>query len=127
MFFFFFQHGAPRDLLSFPTRRSSDLFADIGMGIGLIIAGLASVILGQAVFGSRVIIISTLAVALGSVLYRVTIQIALQVGLDPNDMKLVSAVLVVIALVLPTWGAFRRIGALRSLRRTAATSTTGGD
>ncbi len=102
-------------------------FADISMGIGLIIAGLASVILGQAVFGSRVIIISTLAVALGSVLYRVTIQIALQVGLDPNDMKLVSAVLVVIALVLPKWGAFRRIGALRSLRRTAATSTTGGD
>ena len=102
-------------------------FADISMGIGLIIAGLASVILGQAVFGSRVIVISTLAVALGSVLYRVTIQIALQVGLDPNDMKLVSAVLVVIALVLPKWGAFRRIGALRSLRRTAATSTTGGD
>ncbi|QDB80485.1 ABC transporter permease [Georgenia sp. 311] len=100
-------------------------FADISMGIGLIIAGLASVILGQAVFGSRVIIVSTLAVVLGSVLYRVTIQIALQAGLDPNDMKLVSAVLVVIALVLPRWGVFRRVGALRSLRRTAAT-TTGG-
>src|SRR5690554_2687349 len=87
-------------------------FADISMGIGLIIAGLASVILGQAVFGS--------------VLYRVTIQIALQAGLDPNDMKLVSAVLVVIALVLPRWGVFRRVGALRSLRRTAATSSSPG-
>jgi len=101
-------------------------FADISMGIGLIIAGLASVILGQAVFGSRVIIVSTLAVVLGSVLYRVTIQIALQAGLDPNDMKLVSAVLVVIALVLPRWGVFRRVGALRSLRRTAATTTSPG-
>ncbi len=104
-------------------------FADISMGIGLIIAGLASVILGQAVFGSRVIIISTLAVVLGSVLYRVAIQVALQVEfLDANDMKLISAVLVVIALVLPKWGVFRRVNALRSLRRTAATSsTTGGE
>lgn len=103
-------------------------FADISMGIGLIIAGLASVILGQAVFGSRLIVISTLAVVLGSVLYRVAIQVALGVSwLDANDMKLISAVLVVVALVLPKWGVFRRVGALRSLRRTAATtSTTGG-
>ncbi|WP_324649290.1 ABC transporter permease [Georgenia sp. H159] len=101
-------------------------FADISMGIGLIIAGLASVILGQAVFGSRVILISTLAVVLGSILYRVTIQVALQAGLDPNDMKLISAVLVVVALVLPKWGVFRRVSALRSLRRTAATSSTTG-
>ena len=102
-------------------------FADISMGIGLIIAGLASVILGQAVFGSRVIVISTLAVVLGSVLYRVAIQLALQVPwLEANDMKLVSAVLVVLALVLPKWGAFRRIGALRSLRRTAATTSSPG-
>src|SRR5699024_8284076 len=100
-------------------------FADISMGIGLIIAGLASVILGQAVFGSRVIVISTLAVVLGSILYRVVIQLALQVPwLEANDMKLVSAVLVVTALLLPRWGVFRRVGALRSLRRTAATTTT---
>lgn len=100
-------------------------FADISMGIGLIIAGLASVILGQAVFGSRVIVISTLAVVLGSILYRVVIQLALQVPwLEANDMKLVSAVLVVTALLLPRWGVFRRVGALRSLRRTAAATTT---
>src|SRR5699024_7234419 len=65
-------------------------FADISMGIGLIIAGLASVILGQAVFGSRVILISTLAVVLGSILYRVTIQIALQVGLDRSEERRVG-------------------------------------
>jgi putative ABC transport system permease protein len=95
-------------------------FADISMGIGLIVAGLASVILGQAVFGSRVVVISTLAVVLGSILYRVTIQLALQVGLNPNDMKLISALLVVAALVLPQWGVFRRVPRLRAFRRTAA-------
>ena len=55
-------------------------FADIGMGIGLILAGLASVIIGQAVFGTRLIWIATLAVVLGSVFYRVVIQLALQAG-----------------------------------------------
>lgn len=98
-------------------------FADISMGIGLIIAGLASVILGQAVFGSRLIVISTVAVVLGSVLYRVTIQLALEAGLDPNDMKLISAALVVAALVLPQWSVFRRIPTLRSFRRSQAVSS----
>ncbi|MGW9549835.1 ABC transporter permease [Citricoccus zhacaiensis] len=87
-------------------------FADIGMGIGLIIAGLASVILGQAIFGTRSILVAVLAVIAGSVLYRVAIQLALTVGLDPNDMKLVSAVLVVIALVVPQMPFFRRRKAL---------------
>jgi putative ABC transport system permease protein len=92
-------------------------FADIGMGIGLILAGLASVIIGQAIFGSRLIIIASLAVVLGSVLYRVVIQLALQAGLNPNDMKLISAVLVVIALVLPQWKFFKRIGGLANMRK----------
>lgn len=78
-------------------------FADIGMGIGLILVGLASVILGQAVFGSRFIIVSTLAVVLGSILYRVVIYLALNVGFNQQDMKLISAVLVVLALLLPQW------------------------
>ncbi|WP_127129558.1 ABC transporter permease [Georgenia sp. SYP-B2076] len=89
-------------------------FADIGMGIGLIVAGLASVIIGQAIFGSRTIVVASLAVVLGSVLYRVVIQLALIIGLDPNDMKLVSAVLVVVALVLPQWQVFRRFKARRA-------------
>ncbi|NMR30001.1 ABC transporter permease [Crystallibacter degradans] len=92
-------------------------FADIGMGIGLILAGLASVIIGQAIFGSRLIIIASLAVVLGSVLYRVVIQLALQAGLNPNDMKLISAVLVVTALVLPQWKFFKRIGGLANMRK----------
>ena len=83
-------------------------FADIGMGIGLIIAGLASVIVGQAILGTRTILVAVMAVVLGSVLYRVAIQLALEAGLDPNDMKLISAVLVVIALVVPQLPFFRR-------------------
>jgi len=98
-------------------------FADIGMGIGLILAGLASVIIGQAIFGSRVIIVASLAVVLGSVLYRVVIQLALQAGLNPNDMKLISAVLVVIALVLPQWKVFKRVGGLSNMKK--ALSGTG--
>jgi putative ABC transport system permease protein len=102
-------------------------FADISMGIGLIIAGLASVILGQAIIPPRIVVIATFAVIVGSILYRVAIQIALQVGLDPNDMKLVSAVLVVLALVLPKWSVLRRVPSLRSIRRSAAVEPTAGD
>lgn len=78
-------------------------FADIGMGVGLIVAGLASVIIGTAlVRGGRIWIIA-LAVVLGSVIYRSIIQIALTIPwFDPNDMKLLSAVIVILALVLPS-------------------------
>jgi len=85
-------------------------FADIGMGIGLIVAGLASVIIGQAILGRSSIAVAASAVVLGSVLYRVVIQLALLAGLNPNDMKLISAILVTIALVLPQWKGFARMG-----------------
>ncbi len=85
-------------------------FADVGMGIGLILIGLASVIIGQAIFGTRNIFIATLAVIFGAVLYRVFIQLALDAGLEPNDMKLISAILVVLALVLPQWKGFNKFG-----------------
>ncbi|NKX54538.1 ABC transporter permease [Arthrobacter mobilis] len=98
-------------------------FADIGMGIGLILAGLASVIIGQAIFGSRIIFVATLAVVLGSVLYRVVIQLALQAGLNPNDMKLISAVLVVIALVLPQLKVFRKVQGLANMKKTLTGAT----
>lgn len=82
-------------------------YADIGMGIGQIVAGLASVIIGQAIFGNRPVWRSVVAVVLGSVIYRMVIQLALMVGFNPNDMKLISAALVVAALLLPKAGAFR--------------------
>jgi putative ABC transport system permease protein len=95
-------------------------FADVGMGIGLIVAGLASVIIGQAIVGQRVILVATLAVVVGSVLYRVVIQVALGAGLNPNDMKLISAVLVVLALVLPRWSVLRRFKPARRVRDVTA-------
>jgi len=98
-------------------------FADIGMGIGMIVAGLASVIIGQALLGRSSIAIAAGAVVLGSVMYRVVIQLALMAGLNPNDMKLISAVLVVLALVLPQWKGFARMGGAMRGRIASLTDT----
>ncbi|MDO5499339.1 MAG: ABC transporter permease [Propionibacteriaceae bacterium] len=97
-------------------------YADIGMGIGLIVAGLASVIIGQAVLPSRHFAVATAAVVLGSVIYREVIQLALSVGFNPNDMKLISAVLVVLALLLPRLTIVRRMSARRRERQMAKAS-----
>ena len=78
-------------------------FADISMGIGLILVGLASVIMGQAILGQRFLWLAVFAVIVGAVLYRIIIFLALQVGLDPNDMKLITALLVIVALLVPRW------------------------
>lgn len=78
-------------------------FADVSMGIGLILIGLASVIMGQAILGQKHLFIAILAVVVGAVLYRIIIFAALKVGLNPNDMRAVTAVLVIIALLLPQW------------------------
>jgi putative ABC transport system permease protein len=98
-------------------------FADIGMGIGMIVAGLASVIIGQAILGRSSVPIAATAVVLGSLLYRVVIYLALKAGLNPNDMKLVSAVLVVLALVVPQWKGFARMGGAIRKRMTAMSET----
>ncbi len=94
-------------------------FSDISMGIGLIVAGLASVIVGQAIFGMTAVWQAVLAAALGSVIYRGVIQIALNNGFNPNDMKLISAVLVVLALVLPQWGPQKKMRRQRRRRQAA--------
>lgn len=88
-------------------------FADISMGVGLILVGLASVILGQAILGQRFIWIATFAVVFGAVVYRLIIFFAMRAGLNPNDMKLVTAVLVVAALLLPRWGFLKRLPSWR--------------
>jgi len=89
-------------------------FADISMGIGLILVGLASVILGQAIIGQRYIVQASVAVIVGAVLYRLIVFLALRAGLNPNDMKAITALLVVAALLLPRWGFLRRVPSLRS-------------
>ena len=76
-------------------------FADVGMGAGTIVIGLASVIIGEVVFGSRNFKNSLISVVLGSILYRIVIAVVLYLGMPPNDLKLFTAILVAIALSLP--------------------------
>jgi putative ABC transport system permease protein len=76
-------------------------FADAQMGIGMIVWGLASVIIGEALTGSRSLGVTIIGAVMGSVLFRLLVAIALRWGLDPNDLKLVTAVFVFAALVLP--------------------------
>jgi len=78
-------------------------FADISMGIGMIVIGLASVIIGEAIIGSRKVFWATLAVLVGSIVYRIVVALALRVeGLDASDLKLITALIVIVALVLPS-------------------------
>lgn len=92
-------------------------YADISMGIGLIVAGLASVIIGTALVGSPRVWVMTAAVILGSILYRFIIQMALEIpGFQPNDMKIISAVIVLAALLLPRMSLFSRLRARRRER-----------
>ena len=79
----------------------SNGFADVGMGTGTIVIGLASVIIGEVLFGTRSFKNWLISVVLGSVVYRAVIAIVLQLGMPPNDLKLFTAVLVAIALSLP--------------------------
>jgi putative ABC transport system permease protein len=76
-------------------------FADIGGGTGLILAGLASVILGNAILGTRFMFLALVGVAVGSVLYRLAIFLALKLPFfETTDMKIISATIVVVALIV---------------------------
>ena len=77
-------------------------FSDAGMGIGMIVIGLASVIIGEAIFGHKTIVRATLAVIGGAIIYRIIIALAMRVPfLETGDMKLITALIVIIALILP--------------------------
>lgn len=76
-------------------------FVDVGMGVGMVIIGLASVIIGEVIFGSKSLLRRLIAVILGSVLYRLIIAFALEIGMPPTDLKLVSAAIVALAMSMP--------------------------
>ncbi len=77
-------------------------YADVGMGTGTIVIGLASVIIGEVIFGIRHSFAYKLAaVVLGSVVYRIIIAVVLQLGLKSTDLKLLTAVIVALALSIP--------------------------
>jgi putative ABC transport system permease protein len=76
-------------------------FADVGMGIGMIVMGLAAVIIGEALFRPKGVARLLLAVLGGTFIYRLLISIALRLGMAPGDLKLITAILVIIALAVP--------------------------
>jgi putative ABC transport system permease protein len=76
-------------------------FADVGMGLGLIVSGLAAVIIGETVLRARSVGLTIVAVATGSIVYRLVIAVALFIGLGPSDMRLVTSLIVVVALAVP--------------------------
>ena len=76
-------------------------FADLSMGIGTVVIGLASLIIGEVIFGRPNIPRNVLSVILGSILYRVIISFVMARGLSPNYLKLLSALIVIIAISYP--------------------------
>jgi putative ABC transport system permease protein len=76
-------------------------FADVQMGIGMVVWGLASVIIGEALVGTTQIGYAITGAIMGSVLFRLLVAMALRWGLNPNDLKLITAGFVFAALVLP--------------------------
>ena len=87
-------------------------FADVQMGIGMVVWGLASVIIGEALVGTRQLGYAITGAVMGSVLFRLLVAIALRWGLNPNDLKLITALFVFLALILP--------GLLAKLHKTKA-------
>jgi putative ABC transport system permease protein len=76
-------------------------FADIGMGIGMIVAGLAAIIIGETLLRARSVGMNTLAAILGSFVYRLIITVGLWLGLAPTDLKMATGVMVILALGFP--------------------------
>ncbi len=76
-------------------------FADVGMGIGMVVWGLASVIIGEALVGTNQVGLTIVGAVMGSMLFRLLVAVALRWGLSPNDLKLITAVFVFFALVVP--------------------------
>ena len=73
-------------------------FADIGMGTGIIVIGLASIIIGDTLFGKRRRLAGTTIVIIGSILYRGVIAVTLSMGMDASDLKLITSVIVIVIL-----------------------------
>jgi putative ABC transport system permease protein len=76
-------------------------FADIGMGIGMIVAGLAAIIIGETLIGKTSVQRMTLAAIVGSIIYKFIIALGLRLGLAPTDLKLATGLMVILALGFP--------------------------
>ncbi|HEY8499102.1 MAG TPA: ABC transporter permease [Clostridia bacterium] len=84
----------------------SQSFADVQMGIGSIVIGLASVIIGEVLFSRTSFYSILISVALGAITYRIIIALVLRMGMPANDLKLFTAITVAVALSLPMFRAY---------------------
>lgn len=85
-------------------------FADVGMGIGMVVWGLASVIIGEALVGTNQVGMTIIGAVMGSVLFRLLVAVALRWGLSPNDLKLITAGFVFCALIVPQFLRKKKFG-----------------
>ena len=79
-------------------------FADVQIGLGMLVWGLASVIIGETLVRDKSIGLAITAAVMGSIFFRLLVAIALRFGMNPNDMKLITAVFVLMALIIPELG-----------------------
>jgi putative ABC transport system permease protein len=91
-------------------------FADINMGMGAIVIGLASLIIGEVLFGTKSFKNTLVSVILGAVTYRVIIALVIKFGLNANDLKLFVAATVTVALTLPMLQSYGRT-IIKSVKR----------
>lgn len=90
------------------------MVSDVSAGTGMAVIGLASVIIGEAFFGKHSVMIGFLSAGVGSIIYRIIIALALKVDLFPAyTLKLISSVIVIIALLMPTMKANRQLAKIR--------------
>lgn len=98
--------------LSGSMMAQSQRFADIGMGTGTVVIGLASVIIGRAVFGRARFIQGSTSVIFGSIIYKLAIGGALQLGLPADYMKIMTAVFFVLVIILRNPALYKKLGKL---------------
>lgn len=77
-------------------------FADLNSGIGMMVIGLASIIIGESLINRKSLLVRLISVAVGAILYRYILTIALQFGIEASDLKLLSAILVTAAISIPS-------------------------
>jgi putative ABC transport system permease protein len=81
-------------------------YADVNMGIGIIVIALASIIIGEVAFGDLTLNQRLVAVTLGSILYRFVLLLVLKLGFSANDLNLISAIILALCMMLPV---FKRV------------------
>ena len=104
-------------------------FADVNMGRGAIVIGLAAVIIGEVIFGKLFhnFALKLLTVVFGAMLYYLVYQVVIWLGLNTDDMKLITALIVAVFLALPHWkGKYFRVKPAKSLSKSES-KLEGGD